>query len=370
MKLQLTKTKTIELTLPKCFSGGSSLYDVTGIELGETNERGCPAVRLSRRGDTWHLVAADFVPPPPQPMPNSWDELKANSAVWSLPSAFQAPAAAIAVSSPMQTARQTTIESIIGEFADDADGKKGEPVPKVEPGVPVSHGGMRFVVEPLAESSFVLQAALPEYQTIWFTRLMPEGRRPTVKSVQVLPLSQLAAVTVHPEFLNGEGNAFCVIVSRDGIRFSGWRGGRLVMLRECPHTCGWWAIRQAVKAELGVGEDMVDELLDSNLVDPTSVMEPFLNTLFHELEFSIAYMEHRLGVKLERVFLLGLPSGGKYWSQIAERHLHTPLIIPNLFEGLIAPDRHKRAEKEISASESQAFLGALGAARAAMETTP
>ena len=368
MKLQLTKTKTIEVRMPGFSGGASVLRDVTGIELGEVTERGCPAVRLARRGNGWEVLAADFIPPPPEALPNSWEELKSNAATWTIPSAFQAPAAAIAVSSPVQIARQTTIESIVGELAADPDGKK-EIAPKVEPGLPVSHGGMRFVVQPLAESTFVLQAALPEYQTLWFTRLMPEGHRPTVQSVQVMPLSQLSAVTVHPEFLSGGGNAFCVIVSKDGIRFSGWREGQLVMLRECPHTCGWWAIRQAVKAELGVGEDMVDELLDSNLVDPTSVMEPFLTTLFHELEFSIAYMEHRLGVKLEKVFLLGLPSGGKYWSKIAERQLHTPLIVPNLFEGMRPAGQRRHAAVQFNASDSQAFLGALGAARAAMEAT-
>ena len=102
MKLQLTKDKTIDVKMPweKSAAGGSFGHrgpsDVTGVFLDFADTRGCPAVRLQRRKGTVQVVAAGFVSPPEGNLPTSWDDLH-NQVKWSLPHAFQAPQAALAV---------------------------------------------------------------------------------------------------------------------------------------------------------------------------------------------------------------------------------------------------------------------------------
>ena len=63
VKLQLTKTKTIEINFP---GGGrsKSAVDITGIEMFSPDCQGCPAVRIVNRKKAWHLVAADVVKDP------------------------------------------------------------------------------------------------------------------------------------------------------------------------------------------------------------------------------------------------------------------------------------------------------------------
>ena len=80
MKLQLTKDKTIDVRMPweKSAAGGGfgrrGPSDVTGVFLDAGDPRGCPAVRLQRKKDEIHVVAAGFVPPPDGPFPKSDDK--------------------------------------------------------------------------------------------------------------------------------------------------------------------------------------------------------------------------------------------------------------------------------------------------------
>ena len=124
MKLQLTKDKTIDVKMPweKPKGGGSStrggtvVADLTGVLLESGDPRGCPAVRFQWRKGTFHVAAAGFVPPPAGTLPTSWEESKFRPD-WSLPPAFQAPQAALAVLSPDLFIRQTTIEALTGDAA-------------------------------------------------------------------------------------------------------------------------------------------------------------------------------------------------------------------------------------------------------------
>jgi hypothetical protein len=50
----------------------------------------------------------------------------------------------------------------------------------------------------------------------------------------------------------------------------------------------------------------------------------------------------------------------------AEETLRLPLVAPSVFDGLVLPPKNKELA-ELTPSKSQAFLAALGAARAAME---
>ena len=107
MKLQLSKTKTITI-------GGAhrALSDVTGVVLNGGDERGCPAVRLVHKKGGWSVAAAGFVPTPVDALPDSWDGANKAQTPWSLPAAFQAPHAALAVLSPSMFTRQTTPDAL------------------------------------------------------------------------------------------------------------------------------------------------------------------------------------------------------------------------------------------------------------------
>ena len=354
MKLQLTKTKTIEIG----GKGSSAPSDVVGIELTD-DPQGCPAVRLQRRRGAWRLVAAGFVPPPSGKLPSSWEELEASSVgEWSLPKAFQAPSAAIAVDAASVVSRQTTLEGVRGEL--------GAAKVAIENGKPFSQDGRRRVVDGLADEGFVLEAGLPEYQVLWLARLFPEGRRPTVASVQVATLARLAALATQPELEAAEGSAISMLVAADAVYFAGWRGGRLALLRQCPGAVGWRPVREAVKTALSLDESLVDEVLDGNLVDPCFAMEPVIRPVLRELALSVDYMTHRLKVEPGWVYLTGLPSGGGYWNQLASRTSRLSFVVPHAFEGLEIVSK-KGSVPDLSSSKSQAFLGALGAARSLME---
>jgi len=72
--------------------------DVVGLELGADYSQGVPAVRLRKKEGRTELVAFDFLPLPGKlPLkPEEADEPQ----VWSLPRPFQAPHAALAITSP------------------------------------------------------------------------------------------------------------------------------------------------------------------------------------------------------------------------------------------------------------------------------
>ena len=69
-------------------------------------------MRLVHKKNAWRVAAAGFVPAPVDPLPESWDEANKAQVAWSLPVAFQAPHAALAVQSPNMFTRQTTSDAL------------------------------------------------------------------------------------------------------------------------------------------------------------------------------------------------------------------------------------------------------------------
>ena len=381
MKLQLTKTKTITIG-----EGRRALSDVTGVVLNTGDARGCPAVRLVHRKNGWSVAAAGFVPSPVDALPESWEEANKAQTPWSLPSAFQAPNAALAVLSPNMFTRQTTPDVLTADLVQTAPKVSATPPPRklgvrrlekkpaapaakqtegaaekgidVKPGGPTQASGVRYVTQPLAEKPFVIQAGMPEYQVVWLSRLLPEGRRPTAASIQTLPSALLASICEQPAFNATGGTAFAIYVMRNSVYLAGYKDGQLLLF--------WEMLREGLKLRLGLDEEMVDEILDDALIDPRSAMEPFVRPVLQQLEISLDYLQNRHNLRIDKVFIMGLPSGARYWSQMAEEAIHMPLVAPSVFEGLALPPKdHELAE--LTPSKSQAFLAALGAARAAME---
>ena len=389
MKLQLTKTKTITIG-----EGRRALSDVTGVVLNTDDARGCPAVRLVHKKSGWSVAAAGFVPSPVDALPASWDEANKAQTPWSLPAAFQAPNAALAVLSPNMFTRQTTPDVLTADLVQTAPKVSATPPPRklgvrrlekkpaapaaksaegaaekgldVKPGLPTQVSGVRFVTQPLAEKPFLIQAGMPEYQVIWLSRLLPEGRRPTAASIQTLPSALLASICEQPAFNAAGGTAFAIYVMRNSVYLAGYKDGQLILFRSCPGVAGWEMLREGLKLRLGLEDEMVDEILDDALIDPRSAMEPFVRPILQQLEISLDYLQNRHNLRIDKVFIMGLPSGARYWSQMAEETLRMPLVAPSVFDGLVLPPKNRELA-EMTPSKSQAFLAALGAARAAME---
>lgn len=368
--------------------------DVTGVQLDWMDARGCPAVRLTRRKNAWVVAACGFVPPPSGNLPTSWDDAR-KQPEWSLPSDFQAPLAALTVVSPEQIVRQTSPDALLAdlvsttaEASEPTAAKKklgvrraettapakqaasSDALPaEVKSGVPVSANGLRFVTMPLAEEPFVIQSGLPEYQTLWLSRLLPEGRRPTAGSIQTVPSSLLSSLSEQPEFVAAGGTALAMFVLRETVYLAGYREGSLLLFRQCPGVSGWEALRKSVKLRLGLDEELVDEILDDTLVDPRETMEPFVRPVLQQMEMSLDYMLNRHHLNVDRIFLMGLPSGARYWNQMSEELTGRTLLAPSVFAGLEFGAKARKAQSELNDSKSQVFLGAFGAARAAMEVS-
>ena len=395
MKLQLTSTKTIDLN----FGGGAgkkSSKDLTGVELFSGEPLGVPAVRIIRKKNAWHLAAAGFVKSPNGVLPERWEDI-AKQPSWEMPHEFQSPHAALAVNSAQATFGQASADAIVQEMMEGLKAqpkasvssspaqskrfavKKSEPakpapVPAVkeqasapqrrpdfpEAGEAVSENGRRFVVQPLAEEGFHLSASIPEYQALWLSRLLPEGRRPTAASIQVAESALMASILAQPEFTAAKETALAVFVRPDAVYFAGYKGGEPVLWRRCPGAQGENAMRAAVKKTLGIEDELIASVLDDSLVDPRPALEPFLHPILEQLELARAFLAGKHGIETDKVFLMGLTAGAAQWKKLAEETLRLNFVSPDPFEGLTV-------EKGVEVKNRNSFLIALGAALAASE---
>ena len=239
-------------------------------------------------------------------------------------------------------------------------------VPDMAPGVPVSNGGTRFVMKPMpAAEGFVMEAGLPEYQILWVSRLLPEGRRPTAGSVQVRPAAMASGVLRQPSFLAENGSALALFLSEDETNIAGYKGGDIVLWRTCHGIGGWRNLCEALKRGLGLEDDMIAGVLEDTLIDPRPVLEPIVAPVIDELAVSRDYLVGKLGVEPKTALAFGLPAGIRYWNAIAEDRAHLPLVAPGTFDGIERSDKiHVGEGATLDGAPANAFLGALGAALA------
>ena len=385
MKLQLTKTKTIELSFGKGKGDAkrAKSADIVGVELFSGDARGVPAVRVMRKKSIWHISAAGFVKEPAGELPVKWEDVSHRS-TWELPAAFQAPHAAIAANSNMALFSQSTADTIqqdiargipAGEATAPADpGKKrlslrrGEQTPASAPaegakplpvpGVPTAINGMRFTIRPMEDEGRLLEAALPEFQVLWLSRLLPEGHRPTTSSIQPAEASLMASVLAQPFLAEAGGSALVMFMLADRVIFAGYKNGLPVLWRHCPAQGGYVAMQNAVKRGLGLDDEMVKSVLEDTLIDPRGALEPFLGPIFSELELSRAYLVGKHGMDIDKVAMMGLPLGAAHVCAFARDTFKIEMSQPGVFDGLQPPPKG-----EVAAD--WAFLPALGAALAA-----
>ena len=385
VKLQLTKNKTIEIG-GKGGGTARSSADMVGVELFSGESRGAPAVRIMHRKDGWHLLAAGFIPPPNGDLPQRWEDMP-HQPTWELPKDFQSPSAAIAVNSEMSSFGQASAEAIVREMAQgltdvrskpravistrlslNAPAKKAEPAPSATskkptlppPGTPVSENGRRFTIRPFAEEGFHLAASLPEFQALWLSRLLPEGRRPTATSIQVAESALMASPLIQPAFAEAKGSMLAVLVRRDAIYFAGYRQGAPVLWRRCPGVKGYAAMCDSICKTLGVTEDLINDILDDVFVDPRPALEPFLHPVLQQLDIARAYLAGKHSMDTGKALLLGLPYGANQWCHMAEEAIKMQLIPAQPFDGIAQA-------KGVDTASAHLYLAALGAAIAATE---
>lgn len=398
VKIQLTKNKVIELNLPVGGGKGKSKSDIVGVELFSSCPQGCPAVRLLRRKEGWLVSAAGYVKAPHGELPERWEDTP-KQPKWDLPRAFQSPSAALAVNTEMGIFAQASPEAIVQEMvhgpasasagasvaapssaagkrrfgikhAEPSDQKPKQPAaaPTVpskktsvpEPGVPVSENGRRFSVRPFAEDGFRLYASMPEFQALWLSRLLPEGRRPTASSIQLAESALMASVLSQPAFKESGGDLVAVFVRDGAVFFAGYKKGAPVLWRRCPNVRGSAAMRESVMKTFGVGDDLVNDVLDDSLVDPHPALEPFVHPILEQLELSRAYLAGKHDLTSDKVLLMGVDHGIKHWRAYAEESLKVQFVAPDPFDGMALG-------KGVSPGRPYDFLVAIGAAVAAAE---
>jgi len=372
---------------------------MTGVELFSAGAEGCRAVRIVYKKKVWHLSAADVIKAPNGELPTCWEDTP-HQPTWDMPHAFQAPHAAIAVNSAMGSFAQSTPDAVVQDMMAGLDAAhsaasnatKAEPGKKRfgikrdinPPGTPksatpsadsgirkpdfpnagecVSANGRRFVARPMVEPGFHLCATLPEFQSLWLSRLLPEGKRPTASSIQVAESALMASVFLQPEFRASNGNAFVIFARRDAFFFAGYKNGEPVLWLKCPSAGGTDAMRATVMKTLGVDESLVDSILNESLIDPRPAIEPFARPIFAQLELSLAYLATKHSLKLDKAFLMGMGPGASYLSAYAEESLKLKLVSPDTFNGLVI-------DKGVKVADSPSYLVALGAAIAGAEVS-
>lgn len=396
MKIQLTKDKAIDISIPGLGGGGKgkvSKADLVGVELFLDDEEGCPAVRLIRRKNAWHLAAFGYVKAPDGELPQRWEDTP-KQPTWELPREFQAPVAAIAVNSDMGSFGQASADAIVQEMihgtvhtdapASSDSGKKrfgikrapgasapkaADPQPQRTPGrvpefpaagVPVSENGRRFAVRPSAEEGFHFAVSLPEFQSLWLGRLLPEGRRPTAGSIQISNAALMASVLAQPEYIAAKGSVLAIFVRDSALFIAGYKDGMPVLWRRCPGDCGYNAMCTALKKTLGIERDLIESVLADSLIDPKPALEPFLHPIMEQLELARAYLASKHAMNIEKVLLMGLPAGAEHWQRCAEETLKLHIVAPAPFEGMTV-------DKGVEIKNPHRHLVALGAALAASE---
>jgi hypothetical protein len=318
--------------------------DVVGLELGAAYPDGVPAVRLRKREDAIELVSAGFLDLPGC-LPETPDLAPEVSPVWRLPLPFQAPHAALAITSQLNYLRHAS--------------GPGEESPNSKSSIPY-----RTTSRPLEPDLPPLEAGIPEFQAAWAARLLPEGRTPTTCSLQLASVAAINSFMASPQFNTLSGTVVALFVFSGQTSLVAFHEGKLVLYRE--HPIGYGHVRSAITNQMRIDSALADSVLQDTFIDPLPMIEPVLKDLFRQVEISSDYLLRRRNCKSQQFFLCGLPSGANYWSTVFNRMMKLPLTPFHPFEGFEKPQRQSQIPEDLVAVEPF-LMTALGAALAVLE---
>ena len=316
--------------------------DVVGLEVGAGLAQGVPAVRVRKRDGKTELMAAGFLALP-DTLPQTQDSA-GEAPVWSLPRAFQAQYAALALTSPLAFVRHAASP---GE--DEVESRQL---------------AFRTVSRQLAPELPPLSVGIPKFQAAWAARLLPEGHPPTACSLQVSPAAAINTFIASPLFETLSGTAVVLFVFPGYTSLAAFHDSRLVLYRE--HPIGYGHLREAISSQMRIDPALADSVLEDTFIDPTPMIEPVLRTLFRQVEISYDYLARRRNCQTQHFFVCGLPSGAKYWISMFSRLLNLTLISFQPFDGIDKASRAPGVPEDLSAI-APFLMTALGAARAVLE---
>lgn len=329
----------------KIISSHKTYTDIVGLELGANLTDGVPAVRLRKREGKTELVAAGFLNLPGA-LPEKQEAEAIGRTAWSLPREFQAPYAALAVTSPLAFLRHSA------GTAEDAAEKKA---------FAFRHASLATAPD---LPPFVV--GLPEFQSAWAARLLPEGHRPTACSLQVSAAAALSGFMATPAFVATGGNAVALVVFQEHTALAAFQETRLVLYRE--HPVGTRHLQNAISAQMGIEVALADTVLEDTLIDPLPIIEPVLRPLFRQVEISSDYLLRRRNCPVEHFFVCGLTAGGRYWTKVFAHMMNQSLTFCSPLDGIQTPPQTPGLPKDKDLNAvAPLLMTAVGAARAVLE---
>jgi len=320
-----------------------TLTDVVGVEVGANLPLGTPVVRIRRASDgSVELTAAGFLSLL-SALPESVEDAADGDGTWILPKVYGASSAAIAITSESAILRQaSSLQDALSE------NEKKE---------------CRAGTYTLAGGDLGLVAGIPEYIGAWAATLLPESRKPTACSLQVSQLAWINAFLVSEDFASTNGTALLLLVDRRSTAIIVFNARQMILYRE--YSVGSDDVIDALGRDMNLDQATIETILEDDLVDPTSAIEPVLAPLFRQAELSTDYAHRKNQCFVERFFVAHDFPGTRYWAQVFKSKTGGTLVPCNPLNGFrVAEGAKIPADFD---HVSQYFVSAMGAAVAVLE---
>jgi len=332
--------KKIQTTLRKRVSATSR--DVVGIELGANLPQGTPVIRLHINKKQTELFAAGFLNLDEDMPGTAVEATDMPAGTWSLPKAYQASKAAIAVSSKLAMFRLTPSTGASDSEDDD----------------------MRTATLTTSPEHPPVVSSMPDFLASWIVTRLPQGRRPTVRSIQTSPTAALNCFLCGPVPANSSKPAAVIFCFAHYSAITVFYDNKLVLYRE--HPTGYMTIKEAISAKMSIDIALAEAVMDDAVVDISPIINPLMESLYHQVDISVDFLARRKSCIVDSFYIYGLPCGINHWTDTFKRLMNKPLQHLHPFGGiscsnsrLLLPDSFEKT--------APLFMSAVGAARALLE---
>ena len=320
---------------------GATIKDVVGLEIGAGHPQGVPAVRLHLTNNQTELLAAGFIKLD-DTLPLTPESIADPSPTWVLPREFQAPKAAIAVTSPMAILRQTS----------DTGNRDERSLSLREASLKTDSNHPPIV------------STMPDFLASWVAGRFPQGHRPTTRSIQTSLTAAINCFTNGPVPQESDKPSIAVFCFKHHSSITAFFDGNLVLYRE--HPIGYMTIKEEIGKSMSMDLEMVDTLMDDPVVDISSIIEAPLNTLFRQIDISADYLSRRKNCIINDFYVYGLPCGVNHWTTTFKKMIKKPLHHLHPFGGISCSNK-KLLLPDSFEQDAPLFTTAIGAARALLE---